>query len=110
MSKIYAYVLHGIPCVPNVFKKASANSAGFPLARNLMQIGGFTLKKPNNDDGRYHIPSPHTKPAATADDNNSALCRFTLVQIINNIEPRAKSMVKVGPTRNGSAIAVIQGM
>ena len=75
-----------------------------------MQIGGFTLKKPNNDDGRYHIPSPHTKPAATADDNNSALCRFTLVHIINNTEPRAKSMVKVGPTRNGSAIAVIQGM
>jgi hypothetical protein len=33
-----------------------------------------------------------------------------LVQTINNIEPRAKSMVNVGPTRNGSAIAVIQGM
>ena len=105
----YAYH-HVIPCVPKLFRNASAICTSFPLGRNLMQIGGSTLKRPSSADGRYHIPSPDTKPAATAAEYSSALCLCILVQISRNIVPRAMSTAKVGPERNGSANAVIQGM
>ena len=84
--------MHVFHRVPKVFTNESTICT-CPLARNFMQIGGCTLKMLSIDDGRAHIPSPHIKPAATADDNNSAFFLFILPQMINKTLPRVISML-----------------